>query len=251
MRSVLLQGYPNLEYLVIDGGSSDDTVEILRGYAPWLAHWVSEPDEGQAAALARGFSLATGDILAWINSDDIFMPHALYRVAEAFCRSRADVVFGNILLIDESGRHIGERRVAPWIPLIGAPGLMYGGFGIYQPATFWTRKIYERSGGIDASFRFCMDTDLFVRFAMHGARFKFVRTFLAAFRVHPKSKTSTLRRVSSEEYTRLIQRLPRISRPRRVLIRGCCWAWRLAYHAARLELRHLLGRRVGAYKWIP
>ncbi len=251
IRSVLLQGYPNLEYIIIDGGSSDNTVEIIRKYAAWLAQWVSEPDEGQSAALAYGFSAATGDILAWINSDDIFNRGAFNIVAEAFRRSHADVVFGNILLIDESAKHVGERRLAPYIRLFCSPGLMYGGFGIYQPAAFWTRRIYDKSGGVDRSFRFCMDNDLLIRFAMNKANFKFVRRFLAAFRAHPGSKTSTLRDVSSEEYRRLTERLPRISRLRRVLSKGCCWGWRLLYHTCHLEFGHLLSRRIGAYKWIP
>jgi len=251
IRSVLLQGYPNLEYIIIDGGSSDNTVEIVKKYAAWLAHWVTEPDQGQSAALAYGFSVATGDILAWINSDDIFTRGAFNIVAGAFRECDADVVFGNIHLIDEFGNHIGERRAAPYVRLFCSPGLMYGGFGIYQPGAFWTRNIYGKSGGLDRSFHFCMDNDLLTRFALNKANFRFVRKFLAAFRIHPTSKTSTLHPVSSEEYLRLTRNLPRISPLRKVLIRSCCWGWRLLYHTCHLEFGYLRSRHVGAYKWIP
>ncbi len=198
--SVLNQHYPNLEYIVIDGGSTDGSCEIVKKYEKHLAYWVSEKDEGQAHAIEKGFDKATGAILAYLNSDDIYLPGTLLQVVEAFReRSGGDVVYGNRYSIDQNDEIVGEGRLTRYFPSISKFGLVYGGFGIYQPASFWTKAIYDRAGPIDRRFIHCMDNDLFARFAFAGADFHFRREFLAGFRVHPSSKTSTLQHVAKEE----------------------------------------------------
>jgi glycosyltransferase involved in cell wall biosynthesis len=198
--SVLNQNYPNLEYIIMDGGSVDGSVEIVRKYEEYVAHWVSEKDNGQTDAIRKGFERGTGIILAYLNSDDVYLPGTLSGVAEIFKENPSvQVLYGNEYRLNESDEIVGEGRLTPYFPSISKFGLVYGGFGIYQPASFWTREIYERAGPIDPSFIHCMDNDLFVRFAFAGAKFKFAREYLAGFRIHPHSKTSTLARVAKRE----------------------------------------------------
>lgn len=251
IRSVLLQGYPNLEYIIMDGGSTDNSIEIIKRYEPWLDHWVSERDEGQAAALAQGFSQARGDVFAWINSDDLYMANTFGHVVLKFFQTNTDIVFGNMLLIDQRSNIMGERRLAPYVAWLSGQGILFGGYGIYQPAAFWSSKLYADSGGIDVSFRFAMDTDLIVRFVMMGAGFKFVRRFLAGFRVHSASKSSNIRHVAGHEYRVIVERLPRCSLIRRVIVRAGCWGWRLAYHISYFELKYLQNKSIGPWRWVP
>jgi glycosyltransferase involved in cell wall biosynthesis len=198
--SVLNQNYPHLEYIIMDGGSTDGSVEIIRKYESHLAHWASEKDEGQTHAIEKGFETATGTVLAYLNSDDVYLPGTLLHIAEIFReKPDTDVVYGNEYSVDQEDGIIGEERLTPYFPSISRFGLVYGGFGIRQPASFWTKAVYDRAGPIDRSFVHCMDNDLFARFAFAGARFQFTREFLAGFRVHPSSKTSTLQHVAERE----------------------------------------------------
>ena len=197
--SILSQNYSNIEVIVIDGGSSDNTTEILKKYSSRLAYWQSRPDKGQSEAIAVGFKYASGDIFCWLNSDDIFLPGALSIVAQQFSTTNADVVYGNKWLINVSGDKIGERLLTPFLPLLIKEAYLCGGFGIYQPSSFWTAKIYNDVGGVDSSLRFCIDNDLFNKFVIYGAKFRFVNSYLSGFRVHKDSKTSTLQRVAEEE----------------------------------------------------
>ena len=198
--SVLNQNYPNLEYIIMDGGSTDQSVDVIKKYARYLAHWTSEKDAGQGDAIRRGFRLCTGSILAYLNSDDVYLPGVLRRVGGLF-RDRPDteVVYGNKYLTDEEDGILGERRFTRYVPSVCRLGFVYGGFGISQPASFWTKDLYHTVGEIDPGFVHCMDTDLFVRFAVNGARFRFVREYLAGGRIHRSSKTSTLRHIAAQE----------------------------------------------------
>jgi glycosyltransferase involved in cell wall biosynthesis len=198
--SVLNQNYPNLEYIVIDGGSSDGSVEIIRKYGKYLAYWVSEKDSGQADAISKGFAKGSGDILGWLNSDDVYLPGALHTIAVALSRERScNVAYGNMYWIDELDRIIDERRQTPFMRL----GYLYGGFDLPQPATFWRKEIYTRARGIDSTYHFSLDTDLFYRFACEKARMKFVRCFIACFRVHSSSKTSTVNIVGKRDNAKI------------------------------------------------
>jgi glycosyltransferase involved in cell wall biosynthesis len=212
LLSVLQQDYPNLEYIVIDGGSTDGSVDIIRRYADRLAYWVSEPDGGQSAAIASGFERATGDILAWLNSDDLYLPGALRVVADAFAADpRADFVYGTRRVIDSEGKEC--RRYSP-------PTLLhryYFSFGqwIPQECAFWRRALYDRVGGLDRGKGFSLDFSLFVRMWSQG-KFKRIDSELGAFRIHDASKTSRLAdlREREGEAIRLDNGIPQIRSPR-------------------------------------
>lgn len=186
LRSVLLQGYPNLEYIVMDGGSSDNSVEILERYRPHLAYWQSKPDAGQADAIASGLARATGEICGYLNSDDILLPGALRHLARMFLRRPSvGVVYGNRLVIDEQGGVIG-RHVWPYLL---SRYHWARGQPLAQECCFWRKEVYSRVGGIDRSKFFIMDYDLFYRM-WKATRFRKTRAYLGALRVHGESKNA-------------------------------------------------------------
>jgi glycosyltransferase involved in cell wall biosynthesis len=180
IQSVLEQGYPNLEYIVIDGGSTDDTVRILERYSPHFSYWVSEPDQGQSDALNRGFSRSTGDIIAWQNADDLYLPNAFWEVAEVF-RSvpDADLVFSNILLIDSSGSTITDVRFTPF----SLDHLLYAGWNTSSQSAFWSRTVMERTGRLKV-WPHTWDWDWFLRVGRQARRVVHKRRFWGAYRLH-------------------------------------------------------------------
>ncbi len=228
IRSVLLQGYPNLEYVVIDGGSTDGTLDVIRKYEPWLTQWVSEPDNGQADAIGKGFALATGELLAWLNSDDCYLPEALPRVASFFSKV-PDMVFasGDVLFVDANG--IPLKRIFAVQPI----GLVSANLGVHrwpQQGCFWRRAVYEDIGGIDKSLRFCMDFDLFVRLASaYPARcHRLPGPPIGTFRLHDEAKSSTILDVAETEKRALIEKYGRHqSRLSRGLLKMLWILWRL------------------------
>lgn len=186
LRSVILQGYPNLEYIVIDGGSTDGSAAIIRRHEPWLTYWHSRRDHGQAAAIAEGFRRSTGDILCWLNSDDILLPGALEHVATLFIRNpRVDFIYGNRLVIDEQDRviahHVWPRFLTRWHWAAGQP--------LAQECCYWRRGLYQSVGGIDEQKFFILDYDLFFRMWRAG-RFRKTPRFLGCYREHELTKTS-------------------------------------------------------------
>lgn len=202
LRSVLDQGYPNLEYIVMDGGSTDGSVAIIEKYAPQLAYWRSGPDGGQADAIGTGFERATGDVLCWLNSDDLLLPGSLAHVG-AFFRDhpRAQFLSGNRIVIDASGREIG-REVWPARLWHSHWSL---GQSLAQECCFWRRSLYDRVGGIDRSRFFIMDWDLFYRM-WRATRFHKTSAFLGCFRVHEEAKNSRHQDVRLREMAEAVAR---------------------------------------------
>jgi hypothetical protein len=188
--SVLGQEGVRLDYIVRDGGSTDESLDVLKRFAPRLKAWASEPDGGQADAVRRGFEgldCGPDDLMAWVNSDDMLMPGALRHVAAYFARNPdVDVVYGHRILVDGEGHDIGR-----WF----TPRRSCFNLGIHdfipQEAMFWRRRIWDKVGGIDASFQFSADWDLLLRFERAGARFHRMPWFLGLFRRHPAQKTAT------------------------------------------------------------
>lgn len=215
MRSVLDQGYPDLEYIVIDGGSKDQSVEVIRRYEHALSYWVSEKDRGQTHALRKGFERANGDILGWLCSDDLLLPGTLKRVAAYFeAHPEVDVIFGNALWIDAQGQFIRPKKEMPWNKFV----FLYDHNYLAQPATFWRRSLYEKVGGLDESWNLGMDSDLWLRFA-HHARPHYVDEYFACMRDYPEQKTRALKPAGrAEDATLSARELPALQRfPQRPL----------------------------------
>jgi glycosyltransferase involved in cell wall biosynthesis/SAM-dependent methyltransferase len=187
VRSVLLQRYPNLEYIVMDGGSTDDTLARLGPYQDRFSYLISERDNGQADAIAKGFARSSGDIMAYLNSDDLLAPDALHFVANFF-QEHPDIdwIYSHRCTVDDD-----DRVIWYWILPPHQNYLMRRWDYIPQETCFWRRSLFEKTGNIDRSYKFAMDYDLFVRFMNqgHGRR---LNRFLGAFRDHSTSKTKQL-----------------------------------------------------------
>lgn len=183
--SVLEQDYPDLEYILVDGGSTDGSLDIIRRYAHRLAWWVSEPDKGQTDAINKGFARSNGAILAWLNSDDTYEPHAVAEAVE-FLQSRPEVglVYGDAKFIDQDGRLIGRFPAAQ----TDYRRLRRGYVHIPQQAAFFRADLWRKVGPLDPSFYFAMDYDLWVRLARLGEVRYHPRPW-ANFRLHTQGKT--------------------------------------------------------------
>lgn len=194
MLSILDQNYPNLEYLVMDGGSNDGSVEIIKKHESRLAHWQSARDKGQADAVRQGLLRATGDIMAWLNSDDLILPGTLAYVADYFARHpEVDVVYGHRLVINER-----SYEVARWVlPPHDSELLLWADF-IPQETCFWRRRIYEKIGGMDPTFQFALDWDLLLRLQKAGAKMVRLPYFTGAFRMHSEQKNAVT--ISTDGY---------------------------------------------------
>jgi len=184
--SVLGQDYPNIDYLVMDGGSTDETVALLKGYGDKV-RWVSEKDRGQADAIARGFEQSTGTILGWLNADDVLKPEAVRTAVETFLANPgAALIYGNADFIDESGDMIAPCTVVE--PFARQRLIDYGDY-IIQPAAFFSRDAYQSVGGLDTSLHWAMDWDLWIRLAQNH-EFVYVENVLASYRWLGSNKTA-------------------------------------------------------------
>ncbi|MDQ3387927.1 MAG: glycosyltransferase [Gemmatimonadota bacterium] len=193
IRSVLLQGYPNLEFIVADGGSQDSTVEILRRYDPWLAHWVSEPDRGQTHAINKGLARATGNIFTYLNSDDLLAPGALVEVAGAFRdHPEADVVYGACVYTDEEGNDLFVRRgrVSGFVDYLRIWEGFRRGEYLTQPEVFCRTRALVDAGGFREELHSVMDFDMWLRLLAAGATFHRVEAVLARFRTLEGQKSA-------------------------------------------------------------
>jgi len=188
IRSVLLQGYPNLEFIIIDGGSNDGSVDIIKKYDPWLAYWVSEQDRGQSHAVNKGIRHATGEILLWLNSDDICLPGAFNLVTQAF-QSDTDrkLVIGQARIIDQDSKIIGDlcSNFTSWEEIVTNPGN-----SVRQISTFFSKNLFDQFGLINESLHIAMDTELLVRFIQHHDPI-ILNEFVTAYRSHFLAKTSS------------------------------------------------------------
>jgi glycosyltransferase involved in cell wall biosynthesis len=185
LQSVLAQNYPHLQYLVIDGGSTDATRLILPKYQRHLS-FTSEPDAGQAHAINKGFRRATGEIIAWLNSDDIYLPGTLFRVAHYFRdHPHIDVIYGDYHLINPAGQVVLRKKEIPFDYAI----LLYGLDYLSQPTVFFRRSLLDRCGYLDEALHYGLDWEYWLRLAAGGARFAHLPHYLAATRLHPAAKT--------------------------------------------------------------
>jgi glycosyltransferase involved in cell wall biosynthesis len=207
IQSILSQGYPNVEHLVVDGGSTDETLDILRHYDHRI-QWISEADRGQSDAINKGLLQSTGAIICYLNSDDLFTPGALLKVGKFFqSHPQAFWLTGKCQIIDQNGKEM--RR----------PGTIYKNFWLHghslkvlsimnyisQPATFWRRKAYKQVGYFDERWYFAMDYDYWLRLGKYY-RLWFLDEYLASFRVHPGSKGSSSAKSQFDEELEVARR---------------------------------------------
>ena len=188
IASVLNQGYPNLEYIVIDGGSTDGSQDIIHKYADRLAYWVSEKDRGQSHAINKGLRRATGHWVAWQNSDDIYYPGAFASLARAAARQRnADLIIGNVNLIDVDDRVL--RDLCYVKPTYGA--MLAEGMVLTNQVAFWRREMHAKIGWLDESLSCAFDYDWFLR-VLEAARGAHVDQCWGGYRFHDATKTSLI-----------------------------------------------------------
>ena len=195
IRSVLLQGYPNLEYIVIDGKSNDESVEVIRKYEPWLTYWVSEKDRCQSEAINKGMARATGEVVAWLNSDDLYLPGALVSVADVWEIEQAPWVVGKV--------RIGESLSSPGVRTLELSSARsfreVAGFWLFrelkmrtftQPEVFVSREAWNAVGGLFEPLQLSMDYHLWAKLSAHGYVPTYLPKEISFFRVHDSQKTT-------------------------------------------------------------
>jgi glycosyltransferase involved in cell wall biosynthesis len=201
IRSVLLQGYPNLEYIIIDGGSSDDTVRVIKKYSQWISYWISETDKGQAHAVNKGIARSTGNILNFLNSDDFLLPRAVQLTSKAFVGQSTNLMvsYGFRIRVNEKGQcfdyDISPKkinklsfRIGCWIP---------------SETFFFTRKVFDTVQGFDEDIKFALDYDFYVRCLQIQAQFVCIEEFLGVMRFHSTCKSVDIPEVGQNEFLRL------------------------------------------------
>jgi len=188
--SVLGQNYPDLEYLIMDGGSTDQSIEIIKKYESQLSFWVSEKDGGQAAAINAGFKRATGDILMWLNSDDMLLPNVLAYAARQYQEKGDGVFFGNCIHFHEINQDALDTRGSDVVTSHKKKDLSAIDY-IIQPSSFWTKKIWEQNGSLDASLNFGFDWEWFLRAQNNGVAFHSFSKPLSLYRIHEDHKSGT------------------------------------------------------------
>ncbi|MGD0623091.1 MAG: glycosyltransferase family 2 protein [Thermodesulfobacteriota bacterium] len=189
IQSVVFQAYPNLEYIIIDGGSQDESVQVIRKYEKHLAYWHSKRDKGQADAINQGMGLATGEILCWINSDDMYLPGTFLEVGKRF-NGKTDepyFIYGSALTMEENGQNLqGGARLAG---IFDQERLTYSDY-IVQPSTFWTKRLWLEVGGLNVEYHYVLDWEWFIR-ASRVTGFECVPRFFSIYRLHAEHKTGT------------------------------------------------------------
>lgn len=203
IRSVLLQNYPNLEYIIMDGGSTDESVEIIEKYAPWLTYWVSERDEGQSDAINKGFSIATATLAGWLNSDDLFVASALSHIAREYHAHGDGVAWAGIVKMVD----IDREEIALSIPkLADEVSTTFADWGvgghICQPGCMFLLSSYKSVNGLKDYLHYIMDVDLWVRLRRKGVFFS-MNTIIAEARVYPQAKTHRYELLRESEFISL------------------------------------------------
>ncbi len=204
IRSILLQGYPCLEYIVIDGGSSDESLAILQKYSPWISAWESQPDRGQAHAINKGFSKASGAVLGWINSDDLLLPGALRQIALAHLKVPGALLLGEIVNFDERANFCWVEHPCK-IDSLSLVEIWRDDVNFQQPGLFSPRAVFEQAGPLDESFHYIFDREWLCR-ASGYAPVHYLHAAIAQFRYHPTSKTVQLPLEWHLEYHRFLER---------------------------------------------
>lgn len=257
ITSVLNQSYPNIEYIIIDGGSTDRSSEIIQQYQNHLSYWVSEPDSGQANAINKGLYRATGEFLGWINSDDTLTPGAITRIVTFLHANPAiDLAYGSINYINLNGKRIGKIYPPPGTPTFSSQ-TMIGDRKIVQPGSFWRRRIMNKVGFLNESYHHVFDYEFWTRIILANGHFAQASGDpLANFRLSPGSKTVSNIHKSGEEELKLLNELltnPYLSTlniPPQQLRRQSSKAHAVAYLKIFKGLSHQTGQFLPAWQYL-
>lgn len=202
IRSVLLQGYPDLEYVVVDGGSTDGSVAVIEKYERWIARWVSEPDRGQTHAINKGFGGSTGEVMGWVNSDDLLLPNALAHVGRTMgADPGTDVVCGFRLTRLDGGQ--GDE---PYVHPRPKPGTLERDCYVAQETVYWRRKVYDVAGPLDEEYTYTMDYEYWQRILASGFEFTLIPEFMGVIRIHGSAKGSTMEDVRLMELRKVYKK---------------------------------------------
>ena len=207
IRSILFQSYQNIQYIVIDGGSNDESVEILQRYSDQISFWISEPDRGQAHAINKGLDRASGSFLGWVNSDDVLFPKTIENAVQTFIQNPSvDVVYGRLERIDENNRLV-PTPILPKDRLEFSLKNVLGECIVNQPGSFWRREVMEVAGILDESLIFALDYEYWIRLALAGAKFMRLPEVVARFRLSSSSKTVSQTADMANEQLQVLEKI--------------------------------------------
>lgn len=236
IESVLDQKYPNLEYIIIDGGSSDNSIEIIKKYEDKLTYWISEKDNGQTDAINKGLRRATGDIFAYLNSDDTYLPGTFKKIVKYFDENPGHgILYGDYYVIDEKSRVVQKKQEIQFDYKMGC----CIGFGLIipQPSTFFKRDVINHIGYLDEKFKYAMDADYWFR-ASQVTKIKHIPEYISAFRVHSNSKTGMHINNGTSAYFNevndVLERAYNTLRISRILPFKCSYFFRKSYRIKRV-----------------
>ena len=202
IKSLIEQNYPNLELIIIDGGSTDNSVDVIKKYQKHRSFWVSEKDRGQTHAINKGFKRANGDFVNWLNSDDMLPPGALNALCDGINQYPcADIFFGDYMAVDAKGQLLYSRKSAPFMEQT----LFWGRQLSCQPAVFFRRSLLENFGYLNEDQQFCMDTEFWIRAAQKGASFRQIKHPLGITRAHGDAKTTNMQDVLHAEHKQIVR----------------------------------------------
>lgn len=200
LQSLIQQNYENLEIIVIDGGSIDETINIVKKYESKISYWVSEKDSGQTAAINKGFKIATGDIIGYLNSDDIHLPGSLNKINKLFqFYNEIDVIYGNGIWIDDNDKVIRKRLNIPF----HHNTWLYGMADPFQPEVFYRKRVLDKAGLLDENFFMMMDREWWIRMSNSDCKFLYVNDEFAALRKYGETKSARYQKINDEERWRL------------------------------------------------
>jgi glycosyltransferase involved in cell wall biosynthesis len=237
--SVLGQNYPDLEYIIMDGGSTDQSVEVIKKYESQLTYWVSEKDGGQAAAINNGFSKATGDLLMWLNSDDMLMPNVLHYVAQQYLSNGDAIYFGNCIHFHEINQVALDTRGSDVVTKHKKLDLSMIDY-IIQPSSFWSRKVWEQNDVLDTSLHFGFDWEWFLRAQKNGLALHSLSRPLSLYRIHEDHKSGAGGNARQQELLKIYEKYnPHCAQLYQLLSKEHIWkSWFFKFSKKTLRIVH-------------